>query len=186
MGGSIGEIRPQVTIKLDNDIFIVIDCTHIKQANRRASCMARVQNMRTGRTLDLTLRDSDNFDMISVEKRTLQYSYHDGDHYHFLLTDTYEDMVLDKTRIEEQIPWLKDNSLINGLFLNDELLSLELPLSLILKVAETEPGYKGDTVKAGYKPAKLETGVTVQVPLFINAGETIKVDTRTKNYIERI
>jgi elongation factor P len=186
VGASIGEIRPSVTLKLDEDLFIVIDCTHIKQANRRASTMARVRNLRSGQTLDITLRDSDNFEIIEVEKRKLQYSYHEGDHYHFMDMETYEDLALDKNRIEEQIPWLKDNITITGLYLGEDLLNLELPMSMELKVIETDPGYRGDTVKQGNKPAKLETGLVVGVPLFINTGDTIKVDTRTKEYIGRM
>jgi elongation factor P len=184
--GSIGEIRPSATICLDGNVFIVLDCTHVKQANRRASCMAKVRNMLTGQTLDITLRDSDNFDMAYIEKRPLQFSYHDGNLYHFMETETYEDLVLNEKQIEEQIPWLKDDLPLSGLFYNNALLSLELPLTMNLKVIETDPGYRGDTVKAGTKPAKLETGIVIQVPLFINPGEMIKVDTREKAYMSRI
>lgn len=184
--GSIGEIKPSVTLKLDKEVYIVIDNTHIKQANRRASAMARLKNLRTGQTLDMTLRDSDNFEIIEIEKRKLQYSYHDGDFYHFMDMETYEDLMLKKNQIEEQADWLKDNLVLTGLFYENQLVNLELPISLELKVIDTEPGYRGDTVKAGTKPAELETGLVIQVPIFINTGDTIKVDTRTKTYLARV
>lgn len=186
MSSSIGEIRPGVVFLLDNAIYEVTDSTHIKQANRRASAMAKARNMRTGKTLDITLRDSDSFEIIDIEKRKLQYSYHDGDFYHFIDMDSYEGLMLNRAQIEDQRLWLKDNLELTGLFYNEELISLELPLSLNLKVVETEPGYRGDTVKTGNKPAKLETGITVQVPLFINSGDVVKVDTRNKEYQGRV
>ena len=108
-----------------------------------------------------------------------------GDFYHFMDLETYEDMILNKEQIAQETLWLKDNLEINGLFYKNELLNLELPLSLALKVIETEPGYRGNTVKTGSKPAKLETGVTVSVPLFIDVGDIIKVDTRKKEYMGR-
>lgn len=185
MASSIGEIKPGVTLRVNNAIFIVIDNTHIKQANRRASAMARVKNLRTGQTLDMTLRDSDNFDIVDIEKRKLHYSYHDGSHYHFMDMETYEDLILDAQQIEDCIPWLKDNQEFTGLYFENQLVNIDLPLSIIMKVIETEPGYKGDTVKSSGKPATLETGLVVTVPLFINAGDRIKVDTHSKEYLGR-
>ena len=136
--------------------------------------------------IDCTLRDSDNLEEAFIEKRGLQYLYSDGDIFHFLDLETYEDLVLDKLRIEEKIEWLKDNLELIGLFYNNELINLELPPTLDLKVIETEPGFRGDTVKSGTKPAKLETGLIIQVPLFINKGDIIKVDTHTKEYLGRV
>jgi len=141
--------------------------------------------LRTGQTLDMTIRDSDNFSIVDIDKRKLQFSYHDGDTYHFMDMDTYEDFSLNRSRIADKALLLKDNQALTGRFYNDEFIDLELPISLVMKIVETEPGYKGDTVKAGTKPAKTETGMSIQVPLFINAGESIKIDTRSGGYIER-
>ena len=185
MGMSIGEIRPSTSIIYNGELFTVVDCTHVKVARGSASCRAKLRNLRTGQTLECTLRDSDNVDNAFIEKRKLQYSYHDGDFYHFMDMETYEDLILNKEQIGENIDWLKDNLEINGMFYNNELVNLEFPNTIILKVITTEPGFKGDTVKAGTKPAKLETGVTVTVPLFINENDMIKVDTRTREYLSR-
>ncbi|MFH1772337.1 MAG: elongation factor P [Candidatus Omnitrophota bacterium] len=185
MGISIGEIKPSSTILYNGEIFVVIDYTHVKVARGSASCRVRLKNFKTGKTLDCTLRDSDNIDIAYIEKRKLQYSFNDGHLYHFLDLETYDDLILDKKRVDESLIWLKDNIALIGLFYNNDLINLEFPLSIELKVLKTEPGYKGDTVKQGTKAATLETGLVVSVPLFIEEGETIKVDTRTREYMGR-
>jgi len=185
VGIPIGNIRPSNTIIYNKELYEVLNCEHAKIARGSAFCRVRLKNLRSGRTLDCTLRDSDNIDVAFIEKRKLQYSYHDGNFYHFIDMQTYNDLQLNKEKIEDELIWLKDNLELNGLFYNNELVSLELPSSLELKVTETAPGYRGDTVKAGTKPATLETGAVIQVPLFINPGDTIKVDTKSKEYLGR-
>ncbi|MCD6583343.1 MAG: elongation factor P [Candidatus Omnitrophica bacterium] len=183
---SISSLRPGISIKYNNEIFTILECEHAKLGRGSAFCRTRLKNLRTSQVIDCTLRDSDNIEEAFIEKRGLQYLYSDGDIFHFLDLETYEDLVLDKLRIEEKIEWLKDNLELIGLFYNNELINLELPPTLDLKVVETEPGFRGDTVKSGTKPAKLETGLIIQVPLFINKGEVIRVDTRTKEYLGRV
>lgn len=181
----IGNIRPSNTIIYNNELYVVQTCEHAKVARGSAFCRVKLRNLKTGQPMNCTLRDSDNIELAFIEKRKLQYSYHDGNFYHFLDMETYHDLHLNKEQIEDELIWLKDNLELNGLFYNNELVSLDLPLSLMLKVTETDPGYRGDTVKMGTKPATLETGAVVQVPLFINTGDTIKVDTKTKEYLGR-
>ena len=180
----IGEIRPSMALIYNKELYIVISCEHAKIARGAAFCRAKLRNMRTSQTLECTLRDSDNAERAFIEKRALQYVYKDGDLYHFMAMDNYEDLILHKSKIPDKLYWLKDNLELGGVFYKNELIDLELPLTMILKVAQTDPGFRGDTVKAGTKQAKMETGLKVNVPLFINTGDSIKVDTRTQTYME--
>jgi elongation factor P len=182
----IGEIRPSTTIIYNNGLYTVLSCEHAKIARGPAFCRAKLKNLKNSQTLECTLRDSDNLKRAFIEKIKLQFLYNQDDHYHFLDMQTYEDLTLDRKRIEDKILWLKDNLELVGLFYENNLVDLELPPTLEMKVKETTPGFRGDTVKAGNKPAKLETGLTINVPLFINSGDIIKVDTRTKEYMGRV
>ena len=181
----IGNIRPSMSILYEGDLYTVLECEHAKIARGAAFCRVKLKNMRTAQVLERTLRDSDNVDEAFIEKRPLQYSYKDGEMYHFMDLETFEDLILDKERITDELIWLKDNMELKGVFYNNELINLDIPLSLVLEVVETDPGFRGNTVKAGTKPAKLETGLVIQVPLFINIGYRVKVDTRKKEYLER-
>ena len=181
----IGNIRPSMSILYEGDLYTVLECEHAKIARGAAFCRVKLKNMRTAQVLERTLRDSDNVDEAFIEKRPLQYSYKDGEMYHFMDLETFEDLILDKERITDELIWLKDNMELKGVFYNNELINLDIPLSLVLEVVETDPGFRGNTVKAGTKPAKLETGLVIQVPLFINIGDRVKVDTRKKEYLER-
>ncbi|MDD5070619.1 MAG: elongation factor P [Candidatus Omnitrophica bacterium] len=185
MGMTIGSIKPSIALVYNGELYVVIDCEHSKLARGAAFCRVKIRNMRSAQTLECTLRDSDNVEEAFIEKRKLQYSYNDDHHYHFLDLESYENLLLAEERISDKVGWLKDNLELIGLFYGNELLDLELPTSVVLKVVETDPGYRGNTVRTGTKPAKLETGVTVGVPLFIEVGDMIKVDTRTKDYMER-
>ena len=185
MGMPIGEIRPDTTIIYNDGLYVVLSCEHAKIARGSAFCRAKLKNLKTSQTLDCTLRDSDNIEKAYIEKRKMQYQYNDDNLYHFLDMETYNDLTLDDSHIGNNACWLKDNLELIGLFYDNDLVDLELPASLVLKVTETTPGFKGDTVKAGNKPATLETGLVINVPLFINSGDIIKVDTRTKEYLSR-
>jgi len=185
MGIPIGEIKPSIVIIYNNELFSVMECTHVKMARGSASSRVKLRNVKTGQVLECTLRDSDKVEIAFIDKRKLQFSYRDGDFIHFIDMETYDDLVLNQALIGEGLFWLKDNLELIGAFNDNKLINLEFPLSVDLKIVETTPGFKGDTVKAGTKPAKLETGLIVQVPLFISEGEVIKVDTRTKAYLGR-
>lgn len=185
MAISIGEIKPSMSIVFNNELYTVVEAEHAKLGRGSAFCRVRLRNVKTSQVLDFTLRDSDKVEEAFIERRNLQYLYHQDNIYHFLDLETYDDLVLDSARIEDKAMWLKDNLELTGLFYNNEFINLELPKSVTLKVIETDPGFKGDTVKSGSKPAKLETGITIAVPLFINAGDIIKVDTEKKEYTGR-
>ena len=185
MGISIGELKPAVTIIYNDELYNILDCEHAKLGRGSAFCRVKIKNLKTGQIRDCTLRDSDNVQIAFIEKRKLQYLYASDIHYHFLDLKTYEDLVLDESQISDKIDWFKDNLELTGLYYENELIGLEMPLSLELKVVETMPGYRGNTVKAGTKAAKLETGLVINVPLFINNGDILKVDTQTREYLGR-
>jgi elongation factor P len=185
VGKSIANLKPAITISYNNELYTVLECEHAKLGRGGAFCRVKLKNLRTSAVYECTLRDSDKIEEAFIEQRNLQYLYNNKDIYHFLDLETYDDLILERERIEDKIIWLTDNLKLIGLFYNGELINLKLPVSVELKVVETEPGFKGDTVKLTMKPAKLETGVIVQVPIFINTDDIIKVDTRTKEYLGR-
>lgn len=185
MGLSIGSLKPTNTIIYNGDPYTILDCEHAKLARGSAFCRVKLKNLKTSQIRNATLRDSDNIKAAFIEKRKLQYLYNSGNHYHFLDLETYEDLVLHKSHITDKIIWFKDNLELSGIFYEHTLLDLELPFSLDLKVVKTDPGFRGNTVKTGTKQAKLETGLKVNVPLFISSNEIIKVNTRTGQYLGR-
>ena len=185
MGIPIGGLKPASTIIYNKELYIVLTCEHSRSGRGAAFCRTKLRNLRNAQILECTLRDSDNIQQAFVEKRKLQYLYIQNDLCHFLDLETYEDLILQESHVADKTIWFKDNLELNGLFYNNDLLDLEIPLTLKLKVIETTPGFRGNTVKQGTKPAKLETGININVPLFITTGDTVKVDTRTKEYLER-
>lgn len=186
MGISIGNIRPLMVIVYDEEPYTVLDCTHVKLARGPAFCKVKLKNLKNAQILDCTLRDSDNVREAPIEERKLQYLYGDADNCHFMDLESYEELVCSKFSIEDKAVWLKDNLEITGLFYKNEFINLKMPNSLVYKVIETEPGFKGDSVKSGSKPAKLETGVVIQVPLFINIGDLVKVNIQDRQYLGRV
>jgi len=179
-------LRPSISIVFNEEIYTVLECEHAKLGRGSAFCRVKLKNLKTSQVLDFTLRDSDKIKEAFIERRRLQYLYREENIFHFLDLETYNDFIIGIERIKDKIIWLKDNLELTGLFYNNELINLELPKVVELKVIETEPGFKGDTVKAGTKPAKLESGLVISVPLFINVQDTIKVDTERKEYIGRV
>ena len=186
MGISIGSLKSSTAIIYNKELYVIIDCEHAKLGRGAAFCRAKLKNLKTSQIIECTLRDSDNIEQVFIEKRKLQYLYSQNSHYHFIDLESYEDLTLDKNHIGDKHFWLKDDLELTGLFYENRLLDLDLPISLELKIVETDPGFRGDTVKTGTKPARLETGLVVAVPLFINPGDKIKVDTRTQKYLGRV
>jgi len=182
---SISDLKAGSTIIYNQELYLIVSCEHAKIARGSAFSRVKLRNLKTAQVLEKTLRDSDNVEPAFIDKRKLKYLYQQADQYHFMDLETFEDLILHKTRISDKVFWLKDDLELVGLFYDNELIDLEFPSSLVFTVTETEPGYKGDTVKQGTKPAKLDTGLVINVPLFINSGEKIKVDTRTKDYLGR-
>jgi len=185
MSLSIGSLRPGMAILLDNNLYIIVNAEHAKLGRGGAFCRVKLKDLQAGGVKELTLRNSDKIEEAFLERRKIQYTYKENTTYHFMDMETYEDYPLDKAKIQEEALWLKENMEITGVFFNQQLISLELPASIELKITHTEPGLKGDSVKAGTKPATLETGATIQVPLFLNTGDIIKVNPHRKEYLGR-
>jgi elongation factor P len=180
-----GELRKGIIIELDGKLYQVIDTQHIKM-KRTALNRLKLRDIRDGHTIEQTFQNTEKFVRARLEYRNMQYLYHDGDLYYFMDEETFDQVSLDQNQLGDAINYLKDGMSLQISNYKDELVGVELPITIELTVTETGPGFKGDTATAGTKPATLETGITIQVPLFINEGDVIKVDTRSGSYLERV
>ena len=175
-----------MVLNMDGELFAIVEFQHVKPGKGGAFVRTKLKKVRTGQVIDKTFRAGEKVTDVRLERRPLQYLYHDGQHYHFMDTDSYEQFPISEEVIGDQVKYLKENLEVSGLFMEDgSILEVELPFFIVLEVVETDPGLRGDTASGGSKPAKLESGAVVNVPLFINTGEKIKVDRRTNEYLER-
>ncbi|MFA6357230.1 MAG: elongation factor P [Candidatus Omnitrophota bacterium] len=187
MALSINEIKSGVTILVDDNVYICLDAQHVKPGKGAAFVRARLRNMKNGNIQEKTFRGEEKIESAFIEERKLQYQYSSDGLFHFMDTDNFEEIAISEEIVGDSAKLLQDNLEIQGYFYKGESLSVTLPNFIEFTVKETEPGFKGDSSKSGTKPAKVETGATIQVPLFINIGDKIKVDTRTGGtYAERI
>lgn len=181
-----GDVRKGVTLDIDGKLVKVIDFSHNKQGRGSAQLRMTLRDLRTGSNTQMTVMAGTKFTLVRLERQHVQFLYADGDQFHFMDTDTFEQFILDRSAVQEAEPYMKENDVIDLLTYNGEPIDVELPTSVTLTVTQTDPGFKGDTATGGNKPATLETGLTVNVPLFINEGDQLKIDTRTGDYIERV
>lgn len=172
-------------IKLDGELYLVVDYQHVTPGNWRGMVQAKLRNLKQGNIVQKRFRSTDKIEDVFLEHRVMEYLYKDGSNYCFMDTENYEQVLLPEEVVGDAILYMTLNSQAKIAFYEDKAISIELPPSVALKIVETDPGMKGDTVVNVYKPAKLETGLIVKVPLFINNGEVIKVDTRTGEFISR-
>lgn len=180
------DFRNGLTIQLDGSLFTITYFQHVKPGKGGAFVRTRLKNVLTGAVLERTFRAGEKVDEVRLERRAVQYSYTDGQLYYFMDQQTFEMIPLSAEVIgEDQLLYLKENMECEGLVHNDQIISVELPHFVELEIVETDPGVRGDTAQGGSKPAKLETGATVQVPLFLNEGDVIRVDRREDKYLER-
>lgn len=182
---STSEFKTGVVIKVENALCAIMEFQLVKMQQRQPIVRTKLRNIKTGQVIEHVFRSGDKFEEIYLEDRPIQYLYNEGKLYHFMDNETYHEVVVSASMLGEQVNFLKDDSEAIGRFNGEELLMVELPSSVILEVKETEPGVRGDTAKSGTKPAKVETGATVKVPLFVSTGDKIRVDTRTGQYLER-
>ncbi|MGI9860029.1 elongation factor P [Moorella naiadis] len=182
---SSNDFRTGLTIEVDGDVYTVVEFMHVKPGKGSAFVRTKLKNRRTGAVIERTFRAGEKVNRAIVERREMQYLYNDGDNYYFMDTETFEQISLRKEQLDDAVKYLKDNMNIFVLTHNGETIGIELPNSVELKVVETEPGIKGDTATGGTKNAVLETGAVIQVPLFIETGDVLRIDTRTGEYIER-
>jgi len=172
-------------IKMGNELYSIVHFQHIKPGKGGAFIRTKLKSVRRGTVIDKTFREIDTVEEIFVEQKSLQYLYREGDIFHFMDNKDYEQITVDKNHLAESVPYLKESVNVTAQLNDGEIISVTLPIFVDLKVVETEPGFKGNTAKNTYKAAKLETGASFQVPLFINTGEVIKIDTRSGKYVGR-
>ncbi len=183
---TIYDFRRGLKIELDGEPFVIVDYEHVKPGKGAAFARAKLKSLVTGSVREQTFRVSDRVDSAHVEEKEMQYLYHDGEKYCFMDTETYEQFFLTEDQVGKSKDYLKESVNVSVLYYNRKPIGVELPIFVELKIRETQPGVRGDTAAGGTKPAVLETGATVQVPLFLNEGDLIKIDTRTGEYIERV
>jgi len=180
-----GQIKKGSTLEIDGTLYRVIEIEHIKIGRGSAQVRMKLRDVRAGHIIDKSAQAGTRYQKARIERQEAQFLYPDGDFYTFMNTETYDQFPVPKDRIEEALPYLVENGTCNLLMYDDEAVGIELPAAVELKVVETDPGIKGDTAQGATKSAKLETGHTVTVPLFINNGDALKVDTRSGEYVER-
>jgi elongation factor P len=176
-----------MVLKIDGQLFQIVYFQHVKPGKGGAFVRSKIKNVLTGAVIERTWNAGERVDEVRLERRPVQYSYHDGHLYHFMDMESYEDIPISGDVIgEDQLNYLKETMECSGLLHDGRMLSIELPFFIELEVAETDPGVRGDTAQGGTKPAKLETGAVVQVPLFVEQGQLIRVDRREDKYLERV
>lgn len=182
---STNEFHNGITIEFGGDIYTVLEFQHVKPGKGAAFVRSKLKNLRTGSIVDHTFRAGEKVARAHLERREMEYLYRDDDFYHVMDLESYEQLTLSPGQIGSGSSYIKENDRLTVVTLGEEIVGVEIPITVILRVEATEPGIKGDTASGATKPATLETGLVVQVPLFIEEGDKLKVDTRTGSYIER-
>lgn len=181
-----GEFRKGTTFEMDGAVYTVIDFLHVKPGKGSPFVRAKIKNVMTGQVREDTFNPSDKFQVAVIEKKEMTYLYNDGELYYFMDQDTYEQIPIMKDLLGDTLNFIKENMTANIAFFNGSPISVEAPNFVELEITFCEPGVKGDTATGGSKPATLETGYIIQVPFFVNQGDTIRVDTRTGEYMSRV
>ena len=183
---NFGDLRRGVAIEVDGQPYEVVDYERHKMQQRAPVTRLKLKNMRDGKVIERTFQSyTTEFSLAAVDTKPAQYLFSDGRFYNFMDMETYDQYALTREQLGDAVDYLKEETVLEVVFFNGQVINLRLPTFVDLKVTDTPPGFKGDTAQGGTKPATLETGLTVQVPLFISNGETIRVDTRSGEYIER-
>ncbi len=182
---SVNDFKTGLTIMVDGDIFTVLDFQHVKPGKGAAFVRSKLKNIRNGNTVEKTFRAGENVERAHIENRAMQYLYASGNEHTFMDNETYDQITLNADQIEWELNFLTENMNVKIMSFDGEILGLSLPKSVELKVVESEPGVKGNTAQGATKAAKLETGLSVQVPLFINEGDVLLIDSDEGKYISR-
>jgi len=183
---STSDFRPGLVIKYNSELWTVVEFQHVNPGNWRAFVRTKLKNLKSGKVIENRFRAGEAVEIIRIERKEYQFLYHDGNGYVFMDKETYDQITVAHEQIGDGAEFLKDGESVDILFNGTDITGIELPITVELKVTETVPGVRGDSANAGTKPAKVETGATVNVPLFINEGDILKIDTRTGGYIERV
>ncbi len=183
---SAGDFRNGITIELDNAIFQIIEFQHVKPGKGAAFVRTKLKNVISGGVIERTFRPTEKCPQARIDRKDMQYLYSDGDLYHFMDVETYDQVALNEDTVGDALKFVKENDMCKVCSHNGNVFSVEPPLFVELEITDTEPGFKGDTATGATKPATVETGATVSVPLFVNLGDKIKIDTRTGEYLSRV
>ena len=182
---STGDFKKGLKIELDGTPYVIVDFLHVKPGKGGAFVRTKLKNLMSGKVLDQTFRSGEKVKRPDLVEREMQYLYRDGDDFYLMDNQNYEQIALTAEQLGDAVLFLTENMNVNVLFFNQQPVAVDIPNFVELEVTQTEPGVKGDTASGGSKPATLESGAVIQVPLFINEGERVKVDTRTGTYMER-
>lgn len=183
---SAGDFRNGITIELDSNVFQIIEFQHVKPGKGAAFVRTKLKNIKSGGVVEKTFRPTEKCPQARIDRKEMQYLYSDGDMFNFMDVETYDQISLTKDEIGDSLKFVKENEMVKMLSHNGSVFAIEPPLFVELEVTETEPGFKGDTATGATKPATVETGATVSVPLFVEIGDKIKIDTRTSEYLSRV
>ena len=183
---STGELRKGVAIELDGELWQILDYHHIKMGRGSAQVRIKLRNIKRGQTVERSFQAGEKWPRAHMEKRPIQFLYRDGDDYHFMELENYEQFTLTAEQLDDAVHYLKDGMQLDRTSYEDETIGVELPITVDLQIMETEPGFAGDTQSGARKPATTESGLIVQVPLFVSEGDIIRVDTRTGEYQTRV
>ena len=182
---SAGDFRNGITIEIDSNIFQIIEFQHVKPGKGAAFVRTKLKNIKSGGVIEKTFRPTEKCPQARIDRKDMQYLYSDGDLFHFMDQETFEQIALNEENVGDSLKFVKENDICKVCSHNGSVFAIEPPLFVELEITETEPGFKGDTATGATKPATVETGAVVYVPLFIEQGEKIKIDTRTGEYLSR-
>ena len=183
---SAGDFRNGITIELEGNVFQIIEFQHVKPGKGAAFVRTKLKNIKSGGVVEKTFRPTEKFPQARIDRKDMQYLYADGDMFNFMDTETYEQIALTAEEIGDALKFVKENEMVKMCSHNGSVFAVEPPLFVELEITETEPGFKGDTATGASKPAIVETGAQVNVPLFVEIGDKIKIDTRTGEYLGRV
>lgn len=182
---SSNDLRPGVTVEVDNDLWTVVEFLHVKPGKGAAFVRTKLKNVRTGNVNERTFRAGEKLAKANLDRREMQFLFDSGEGYTFMDNESFEQVDISKAKLGDATKWIKEGTNVNVLFYGSEIIGVDVPNFIVLQIVETDPGVRGDTAQGGSKPAKLETGAVVSVPLFLEEGDSIRVDTRTGEYLER-
>lgn len=183
---SAGDFRNGVTIEYEGDIYVIVEFQHVKPGKGAAFVRTKLKNLKSGGVVEKTFRPTEKVPKAHIERKDMQYLYNDGELYHFMDVETYDQIALNEDQLGDSLKFVKENDMVKILSHKGIVFGIEPPLFVELEITSTEPGFKGDTATGATKPAIVETGATVYVPLFVEIGDKIKIDTRTSEYLSRV
>lgn len=183
---SAGDFKNGITLEIEGNVCQIVEFQHVKPGKGAAFVRTKLKNIKSGGVVEKTFRPTEKCPQAHIERKEMQYLYSDGDLYHFMDVETYDQIALSEDQVGETLKFVKENEMVKILSHNNEVFAMEPPLFVELEITETEPGFKGDTSTGATKPATVETGALVYVPLFVEIGDVIKIDTRTGEYLSRV